>query len=273
MRAARHDRMSRTAGRTGQIVLAFGLLAAIAAGCGGGSESSETTLRKKLEAAAQKIKTATSARMSLGFEAQVEGEEQHLGCLYLATETEKPERFELTFFNFSCEGGTEAHQLIAVGDKAWASAPPEEESWTPATITARLRKELAAEQTDVDQLFVAAENIEEIAEGRAIEGKAGKFVNVPAYTFEAPASAFPGAGDDLGEVDVDFEAVLDRKGYLRELVIHGEEEETTVTVTATYEDIDRPLGISPPDSGEVHGSVQRIDSKAALDELFGLPSS
>jgi hypothetical protein len=253
-------------------------LAAFAAGCGGGggSDSSETALRKKLEAGAQKVKTAKSARVSLAFEVETDGEEpQELGCVNLATETAKPERFDLTFFDQNCQGGLEAHELIAVGSKAWASSSgPQGEGagkWEEARITPRLRKELTDEQTDVDQLFSQADKIEEHEGDAAVEeGGESHFVDVPSYTFEAPASAFPGAGEDLGDLNVEFEAVLDRKGYLRELVIHGEEEGTGATVTATYDDIDQDLGVEPPDPKEVHGSVRSIDSKADLDALFGV---
>jgi hypothetical protein len=196
----------------------------------------------------------------------------------LATETRKPERFDLVFFDQNCEGGLEAHELIAVGTKAWASSSgPEGEGageWQEAKITKRLRQELADEQTDVDQLFVAARDISEDPEGAAVEeGGESNFVDVPAYSFTAPASAFPGAGEDLGDLEVEFEAVLDRKGYLRELVIHGEEDGTGATVTAKYEDIGKNLGVTPPDPGEVHGPVRSIDSKADLDTLFGVPSA
>jgi hypothetical protein len=256
---------------------ALGLLVAILAGCGGGGGSqdpSETAIRKKLEAGAQKVKKATSARVSLGFELEDEGEQQQLGCVDLASETGKPERFELIFFNVGCEGGTEAHTLIAIGGDAWSQNSPEEETWTPAKITKRLREELADEQTDVDQLFVQAENITEHPEGAGIESdKTGKFTDVPSYTFEAPASAFPAAGEDVGDVTVEFEAVLDQRGVLHELVIHTGEGETSATVTATYEDVGKDLGVKPPDPSEVHGPVQRIDSKADLDQLFGVPSS
>jgi hypothetical protein len=265
--------MSHTGARGAAAVLALAVVAALVAGCGGGANSDEAALRKKLEAGATKIKTAKSARVTLGFEFDSEGEEQPLGCVDLASETGKPERFELTFFNVSCEGGTESHQLVSVGDKAWASSSPGKETWTPARITKRLRKELADEQTDVDQLFVAAEGIEEIPDGGAVEVNRTKFVDVPSYTFEAPASAFPGAGKDLGDVTVEFEAVLDKQGYLRELVIHGSEEETSATVTAKYEEIGKDLGVKAPDPSEVKGRVQRIDSKADLDRLFGVPSA
>jgi hypothetical protein len=268
--------MKRTSRSIAALLLAAGL-GALAAGCGGGGgtqDSSETAIRKKLEAGAQKVKTAKSARVSLGFELEDEGEPQSLGCVDLASETGKPERFELVFFNVGCEGGTEAHSLIAVGGNAWSQNSPEEETWTPAKISKRLRDELADEQTDVDALFVQAENITEHPEGAGIEsGKTGKFTDVPSYTFEAPASAFPAAGEDVGDVTVEFEAVLDPQGVLRELVIKGGEGDTNVTVTATYEDVGEDLGVKPPDPGEVHGPVQRIDSKADLDQLFGVPSS
>lgn len=88
------------------------------------------------------------------------------------------------------------------------------------------------------------------------------------YSFKAPASAFPGA-EDLGDTDVDFEATLDQKGFLRELRLHGEAEGAGATVTETYEDIDKNLGIRPPDPGEVDGTLQRIDSREDLDALLG----
>jgi len=104
-------------------VVALGLLAALAlaiAGCGGGDSGgeSESAARKKLEAGAAKVSGAESLRLSLGFEAEEDGETEPLGCLDLAVDTAKPESIDLHFFDESCEGGTEAHEMIAIGRRA-----------------------------------------------------------------------------------------------------------------------------------------------------------
>lgn len=256
---------------------ALGLLAALVlavAGCGGGDPGgeSESAARKKLEAGAAKVNQAKSMRLSLLFEAEEDGESEEIGCLNLAADTAKPERVDLTFFDLNCSGGTEAHELIAVGHRAWANSSDDPESWAAAKITPELLHELGNEQTDFGELMAAAEDIEVDPEGGAVEEGDSDFVDVPLYSFEAPASAFP-RSDDLGDLKVEFEATLDRHGYLRELKFHGDEDGAGATVTATYEDIDQDLGITPPDPSDVKGPARAIHSREELDDLFGLPSS
>jgi hypothetical protein len=131
-------------------------------------------------------------------------------------------------------------------------------------------RELSSEDTDFAQLMEAAEDISVDPEGGGVEeGKAGKFVAVPKYFFEAPASAFSGS-EDLGDLKVEFEATVDRQGYLRELVVHGDEGGVGATVTAEYEDFDQDMGITPPDPSEVTGPVSPIKTRGQLDALFGL---
>jgi hypothetical protein len=262
---------------TGAAIAALLALAAIAAGCGGsGSDSSsEAAARKKLEAGAQKLTDAKSFRVSVPIEAEVEGQTEELGCVDLALEHHgKNERFDLLFFDQSCSGGLEAHELIAVNHQAWASSSDDPESWTAATITPAVLDELDDEQTDLKGLFKAAEDIEVDDEAGAVDEGESDFVDVPVYSFEAPASAFPGSDDpDLGDVKIEFEAVLDKKGYLRKLTVHGEEDGTGATVSDEYEDIGENLEIAPPDPSEVKGPKQQIRSKADLDRLFGVPST
>jgi hypothetical protein len=112
----------------------------------------------------------------------------------------------MLIFGQSCSGGPEAHELIAVGHRAWASSGSG--SWTAATITPAALNELDDEQTDLKGLFAAAENIE--------------------------------SGPEEGAVEEG-----DRKGFLREPVVHGEEEGTGATVTDKYEDVNGNLGIAP----------------------------
>lgn len=255
-------------------VLALAVLGLVAAGCGGADSGgeSESAARKKLEAGAAKINGAKSMRVSLLFEAEEDGETEEIGCLNLAADTANPERVDLTIFNLNCSGGTEAHELIAVGHRAWASSSDDPESWAAARITPELLHELGSEQTDFGELMGAAEDIEVDSEGAAVEEGDGNFVDVPLYSFEAPASAFPGS-DDLGDLRVEFDVTLDRHGYLRELKFHGDEDGAGATVTATYEDIDQDLGITPPDPSEVKGPARPIHSREELDELFGFPST
>jgi hypothetical protein len=233
---------------TATALLAVAVLGGVA-GCGGGGAGgeSEATARKKLEAGATKVTGAKSLRLSLGFEAEEEGESREIGCLNLAVDTAKPEKVDLLFFDQSCEGGAEAHELIAIGRKAWGSTGPG--SWRAAKITPALLHELSSEQTDFSKLMTNAENIEATPEGGAVE-EGDHFVDVTSYEFEAPASAFPGS-DELGDVKVEFEALLDHQGFLRELSVHGDENGFGATVTAKYEDIDEPTGITPPDPSEV----------------------
>lgn len=255
---------------------ALGVLAALAlaaAGCGGGADSggeSEAAARKKLEAGADKISHAKSLRASILFEVEEDGDAEEIGCLDMAVDTRKPERFDLSFFDLNCSGGAESHEMIAVGHRAWGSSEPG--SWTAAKIAPELLHELDDEQTDLTKLLDAAEDIKAVPRGGAVEEGNGTFVDVTEYSFEAPASAFPGS-DDIGDVQVEFDATVDRHGFLRELVVHGDEDGAGATVTANYDDIDQDLGIAPPDPGEVHGTVTKVETRDQLDALFGLPSS
>jgi hypothetical protein len=257
-------------------LLVLALLAAlVAAGCGGGSSTgseSEDGARKKLEAAGQKLTDAKSFRVEVPIEAETDGEQQDVACLELGVDNHgKPERFDLILFDTNCSGGFEAHELIAVGHDAWASSSTDPGKWTAATISASLLDELDDEQTDLAGLFKAAENVETEAGGASIDEGDGTAVEGTSYHFEAPASAFPNADSDLGDITIEFDATLDPKGYLRELVVHGEEDGTGATVTDRYTKIDEPLGIEPPKPSEVEGKKTRIDSEADLDALFGSP--
>jgi hypothetical protein len=247
-------------------VAALGLLAAFAltvAGCGGGGDSgdeSESATRKKLEAGAAKISNAKSMRLSLGFEAEEDGETEPLGCLDLAVNTRKPERVDLSFYETSCANGTETNELIAIGHRAWGSTGPA--SWREAKITPKLLRELGDEQTDFGQLMAAAEDIETEPDGQR-DGR---------YSFKAPASSFPGS-EELGDLTVEFDAAVDPQGYLRELIVHGEEDGAGATVTVHYEGVNQKQTIEAPNPNEVQGPVTPIETRDQLDALFGLSSS
>lgn len=253
-------------------LVALAAFALLAAGCGGGGGGSadEAKLRKALEAGAAKIAAAESLRTSVLFEVEEGGEADELGCLDLAVDTAKPERFDLSFFDLNCSGGAEARELIAVGHRAWASSSTEPGAWTAARIAPGLLREVGDEQADLRQLIAAAEAIEADPAGGAVEAGDGHFVDAAKYSFEAPASAFPGSSD-LGDLKVEFEATLDRHGYLRELVVHGDEDGTGATVTDKFDDIDQDLGIEPPSPTEVQGPTTTINSRADFEALFSLP--
>ena len=250
------------------------LVVLVLAGCGGGggSSASETTIRKKLQAGAAKLGAADSFEASILFEVEEEGEAEEIGCLDLAIDGRKPERFDMTFFDLNCSGGGEAHELVAIGRHAWASSSEDPGSWEAAKIAPSLLHQVGGEQTNLKHLFDAAENLEASPEGGAVEEGETTFVDVPSYSFEAPASAFPESSGDDSDVKVEFEAVLDRKGYLRELTLHGDEEDTGATVTEKYERVGQDQGISPPDPAEVHGPRTTIRSREDFDELFGVPA-
>ncbi|MBS1677484.1 MAG: hypothetical protein JST08_08875 [Actinobacteria bacterium] len=248
-------------------------LALAAVGCGGGGPDSgaEAAARKKLEAGAAKIQQARSLRISMQFELEEDGRAEEGGCLSLAVDTGKPERFDLSYFDLNCAGGSEGHEVIAVGNRAWASSEPGR--WTAAKIAPDLLHELNSEQTDMSKLFAAAEHIEAAPGGAAVEEGDGRFVNVTRYSFEAPAAAFPGSSGDVEDLTVELEAALDRHGYLRELVVHGDEDGNGATVTDKYDDIDEDLEIAPPDPADVRGPVTTIHSRDELEALFGSSAS
>jgi hypothetical protein len=242
----------------------------LVAGCGGGSGSSgdETAARQKLQAGGQKLTDAKSFEVALLIEGEEEGEDpEQLGCLELGVDKGRPESLDMRIYDLNCSGGSEGKELIAIGRRAWAASG--EGSWTAAKITPEVIKELNDEQTtDLKQLFEAAEDIEEVSAEDAVEARAAGGESVTEYSFKAPASAFPDA-EDLGDTDVEFEATIDGKGYLTELSLHGEAEGAGATVTETYQDIDKDLGIRPPAPSEVQGAVQRIESKEQLEALIG----
>jgi hypothetical protein len=245
------------------------LLAALAAGCGSGSGSDEAGSRKKLEVGGAKLSAAKSFEVSLLVEIEEGGEPPvEAGCVDLGVDGHGAESIDLRSYDLNCAGGSEATELIAIGHRAWASRSSEPGRFTAARISPAVAKELDTEQTtDLQGLFEAAEDIEADSEGGAVlEGK--DYVDVTLYSFKAPASAFSGS-EDLGDTSIDFTAVIDRKGFLRELTLHGAEDEAGVTVTEKYEDIDADLGIRPPDPSEIHGQTQTIRSRADLDALLG----
>jgi hypothetical protein len=247
------------------LLISLGL---VAVGCGGGgSGESESASRGKLEAGGAKLSAAKSFEVSLLVGIEEEGESEEAGCVDLGVDSRKPESIDLRSYDLNCSDGSEAHELVAIGRRAWASSEPGR--FTAAKITPKVAHELSDEQTtDLQGLFEAAEGLEAEPKGGAVEESPGNFVDVTRYFFKAPASAFPDS-EDLGETSIEFEATIDRKGFLRELVLHGEEEGTGVTVTETYDQINANLGIRPPARSEVHGKVQTISSKSDLEALVG----
>lgn len=247
---------------------AFAVLLLVA-GCGGGGDSGdENAARKQLEAGGRKLTAAKSFEVSLLIEGEEEGSDpEQLGCLDLGVDKGSPERLDMRIYDLNCSGGTEGHEMIAIGRRAWASGGTG--SWTAAEISPSVIHELNDEQTtDLAGLFEAAEDVKEVTGDNAVEERAAGGAAVSEFSFKAPASAFPGA-EDLGDTDVEFEATIDGHGYLTELTLHGEAEGAGATVTETYGHIDEDLGIAPPDPGEVEGTVQRIDSKEQLEALLG----
>jgi hypothetical protein len=256
--------------RRSRPLLALLMLAALLAGCGGGSGSSgdEAAARKKLEAAGQKLTDAGSFEVSLLIEAEEDGEDpEQLGCVDLGVDNRKPVSIDMRIYDLNCSGGSEGKELIAIGHRAWAASG--EGSWTAAKITPDVIRELNDEQTtDLQGLFEAAEDVEQVTGEDAVEEGAGGGEAWEEFRFKAPASAFPDA-EDLGDTDVEFEAAIDGQGYLTELTLHGEAEGAGATVTETYEDIDKDLVIRPPRPSEVEGSVRTIDSREELEALLG----
>ncbi len=218
--------------------------------------------------AGQKLTDADSFEVSLLIEGEEDGEDpEELGCVRLGVDNRKPVSIDMRIYNLNCSGGSEGAELIAIGRRAWASTGSG--AWTAAKISPKLTKELNDEQTtDLQGLFEAAEDVKQVSAETAVEERAAGGETKAEFSFKAPASAFSGA-EGLGDSDVDFEATIDGKGFLTQLVLHGEAEGAGATATETYERIDSNLGISPPAESEVHGTVQRLDSKADLEALLG----
>jgi hypothetical protein len=259
-----HGRISRTARSLAAVVA----LVAAVAGCGGGDSGDEAAARQKLQAGGQKLTDAKSFEVSLLIEGEEEGETpEELGCVDIGIDNREPVSLDLRIYDLNCSGGSEGRELIAIGHRAWAASG--EASWTAAKISPAVTKELNAEQTtDLQGLFEAAEDVEEVSAETAVEARAAGGEAVSEFSFKAPASAFPDA-EDLGDTDVDFEATVDGKGYLTKLALHGEADGAGATVTETYEDIDKDLQIRPPAPSEVQGTVRQIDSKEDLEALLG----
>jgi hypothetical protein len=266
VRNSSHGRISRSA----RALLAIATLLALVAGCGGGGDDSgsEARSRKELEAAGKKLTAAHSFDVSLQIELEEDGSDaEEVGCVDLGVDSRKPESIDMRIYDLNCSGGTEGKELIAIGHRAWATSEPA--NWTAAKITPAVVHELNEEQTtDLQGLFEAAEDIKQVPRDTAVEETAGGGEPKAEFQFKAPASAFPDA-KDLGDIDVDFQATVDDKGFLTQLVLHGEAEGAGATVTETYERINSELGIEPPADDEVHGTVQQIGSRDELEALVG----
>ena len=244
------------------------VIAAIAAGCGGGDGSGdEKAAQKKLENAGAKLSDAKAFEVSLLIEIEEEGQSEEAGCVALGIDSRKGESIDMRVFDKSCSDGPAGKQVIVIGNRAWVSSEPG--SYTAATIPSEVVKELDDEQTtDLQGLFEAAEGIEIDPDGGSVLETEADSVTVPRYSFHAPASAFPDS-EDLGDTDVQFEATIDRKGFLREVTLHGEQEDTGVTVTEKYDDIEANFEIGPPAKSEISGPTKRIHSREELEALIG----
>ncbi len=250
------------------------VLAALAAGCGGGSGEDEEALRGELKRAAVKMEKANSVRASIGFEAQdeEESEAEKLGCLNIASEGGHPDKVDLLSFDLGCEGGSEAHEVIVIGNRAWVSSEPED--WTAAKVPPNVVEELGDEEEKFDTLLAAADDLAKEEKGGAYATPNGGANVGPKYSFTAPSSSFADvAGGDSPEVDVDvdFTATVDHQGYLRELTASASEGGTEVRILVTYEDIDQPQGVEPPSPDEVSGPVIQVHSRQQLEDLIGSP--
>jgi hypothetical protein len=247
------------------------LLAALAlaiAGCGGGGPDpeSEDAARQQIEAAAAKLEAAPSLTVSLVAEGEEDGAEpEKVGCVEIDADKRKPERIDLRV-DLSCSGGPETPEMIAVGRRAWTTTTPG--SWTAAEISPSVLSELGDEQTDFAQLLDDAHDIEQISADDAVEERAAGGGAKTEYRFEAPASSF-GDVSDLGVDDVDFEATVDAEGVLEEVSIHASQDGAGARIVETYRNVGDDVGIEPPPSSEVHGSINRISSQEELDALLG----
>lgn len=110
---------------------------------------------------------------------------------------------------------------------------------------------------EFDELMAAATDLQPVA-------------GVPrTYQFSAPASAFAQT-EDVGDVDLDLEATLDREGYLRELVAAFEVDGAQGEIEVTYDQFGRAGPIEPPPRRDVVGPVTRISTEAELEGLITL---
>ena len=247
---------------------ALALLALAAAGCGG-SGSSEDQIRAELEAGVTKLANAKSLEASALFEVDDEEEAtgtRQVGCLITSVERGKPLKLQMLSFDLNCEGGSESHEVIAIGNRAWSST--EAGSYSAVAIAPGLPAQTNDEVARFKKVFAAADGIEEVGAGGFIEPD-GKAEEGPEYAFTAPASSFhESAGDDE---EVEFEAVLDQRGYLRELRVEVGEEGARAIVIQTYGEIDQPLQIGPPDSKDVSGPVVRVEDRSQLRDLLVTP--
>jgi hypothetical protein len=241
------------------------------AGCGDGSDSGEAGLRARLEEGAAKLEHARSFSASILFQAETEDEPLEPGegpCVNIYLDRRKPPlRAEILSFDSSCSGGQLGADVIIVGDRVWSG--DESGRYGVAKVAPRLIDRLPGEFTKFKKLLAAASHIHE-GEAGAYSTATGDFRSGPTIEFTAPASSFSTVGGS-GSTEVKFSAVLDRQGYLRELVATVGEEGPSVILTQTYEEIDRPQKITPPDPKEVSGPVTRISSRKDLEALIESP--
>lgn len=249
------------------------ILAAVASSCGSGdSKSSEAPLRARLERGVAKLARAPSVRASILYQVETEDTPAKPGegpCVNIAVDRRKgPLRVELLSFDHSCEGGSAAQDVVVVGGRAWV-ANNRPDRWAPAKIAPGLLKQLTDERDKFKRLLAAASDIRRVGTG-AYSTPAGDFDEGPRIAFSAPASSFSRVSD-TESTGVDCRALLDRQGYLRELVVTVGDDKQRVIVTQTYEKIGEPQGIVIPNRDEVFGPVTRIHSRKDLEALLQSP--
>lgn len=241
-------------------------------GCGGGSESGEPVLRRRLGQGAAKLEHARSFSASILFQAETEDEPPEPGegpCVNVYMDRRRPPlRMEILSFDTGCSGGAEGEDVIVVGDRVRSGSDPGH--YGQAKVSPQLIGRLPSEFTKFRKLLAAASDIHE-GEPAAYSTPDGDFEEGPTIEFSAPASSFSSVGG-AGSTTVAFNALLDRQGFLRELVATVGEESPGVVLTQTYEEIDRPQKILPPDRKEVSGLVRRIRSRKDLEALIESPT-
>jgi hypothetical protein len=259
------------------VVLA--LAGAALAGCGGGGDDGpgEEALRAKIEKSFEKVAESDAIRVALDFQVGEDEETTVGGCLQLTTDNGKPgdgdDRVEMKAIANGCDGGAVSAQVIAVGRDVWVRKG--QGHYRPGRIDPSVLPELTGDTADFHELPAAAEDISETSEPEeAVYPETNEQFKGPRYEFKAPASAFSAAdAEELGDTDVDFEAGIDHRGYLRELVGTVEAEGAKGVITVTYDDIGRVEPIEPPPPGEVSGEVTPIHSEAELESLIEGPFS
>jgi hypothetical protein len=270
--------MLRSLGRRIWLAGALGLaLGAAFAGCGGSGGDDgpgEEALRAKIEKGFAQVDQSRSLNAALDIHVGEGGETDVLGgCLKFAIDkggkSDADDRVDMRAVEGGCDGAAVSGEVIAIGSHLWLREGTG--TWSAATVDPALLSETTGQAIDFDQLAGAAEDVSEASQpDEPVYPETSDTFKGPRYSFTAPGSAFSQT-EGAGDTDVDFEAALDPKGYLRELLGKVKVDDAEGLIKVTYDNFDHISPITAPPTNQVHGPIQHLHSDSELEALLAGP--